>query len=352
MPKQKFNHLPVGVRLSFGWLIICSLLGIVAPWIANNPDGIWLPFGPETIDKACLTWQKPGCISESGVAHPFGTTKLGKDVCAGIIHGLRLDLWIGFGAAILSVFISLITGILSGYYYREGIRISKWQSILAGPIVLWLGWLIYIYATESSLATLVLIIVLIIGFALLGRMPIGNRTKVTWPVDATITKLIELRKSTPILIILMIVSAIVLKPSPLFNAAIIGLLSWTTGSRIVRAEVIRLSSSKYVSAAVASGASNLSIMLKHLLPMLTPTLVVIGSFGVSSAILVIATLTFLGLGLSSEYLTWGGMMAEARSNPSAWWLVVFPGLILFSLILSLNVIGSYYANRTLSQRDL
>ena len=111
-------------------------------------------------------------------------------------------------------------------------------------------------------------------------------------------------------------------------------------ARVARGVTLQVKQQSYVEAARAYGASDLRVMLVHIMPNITAPLIVIATVSVSNAILAEAVLSFLGLGVSSDTPTWGLILSESRSFVSrAWWLGVFPGLAIMLTVLSINFLG-------------
>ena len=111
-------------------------------------------------------------------------------------------------------------------------------------------------------------------------------------------------------------------------------------SRIVRSAAMQVMQQDFITAARAMGTSEARIIMKHILPAVLPLLAVHIAFTFSAAIVLESALSFLGAGLPVGTVTLGSLLADAKSNFSAWWLVVFPGAILFLLLLSLQLIAS------------
>ena len=111
-------------------------------------------------------------------------------------------------------------------------------------------------------------------------------------------------------------------------------------ARLVRAEVLSLKGRDFVRAARASGASPLSIVLRHVLPNALAPVYVSLTFGVADAILMESSLSFLGLGVQPPAASWGSLLSDGREAAAeAWWLVVFPGLAIFAVLLLVNQLG-------------
>ena len=120
---------------------------------------------------------------------------------------------------------------------------------------------------------------------------------------------------------------------------IFGLTGWTDIARMVRAEMLKIRNSDYLQVAIGQGLPVWRIIWVHALPnILQPALVTI-LFGVSGVILAESALSFLGIGVPFDTVTWGSLIASGKENFNAWWLVVFPGLAIFFTSWSLNVLA-------------
>jgi peptide/nickel transport system permease protein len=121
---------------------------------------------------------------------------------------------------------------------------------------------------------------------------------------------------------------------------VLGIAGWTPVARYLRGEFLRLGSSEMVAAARASGAGDWRIMGRHILPAAVAPVLVTAAFSVAAAILAEGTLSYLGLGVRPPTPSWGGMLQVASANLGrAWWLTVFPGCALFTVLLACNLFG-------------
>ena len=206
-----------------------------------------------------------------------GTDQYGVDVFAKMVHGTTIALLVGVVSMGLAGTIGIIVGALGGYFG---------------------GW-----------------------------------------VDMLTSRLTEIVMCVPTLVLILAVVAIVEKPTIWKTMAIIGMTGWTGIARLTRGEFLRLRQREFVTAARATGAGPVRIMLRHILPnALAPVLVPI-TFGIASAILTESALSFLGFGPPPPAASWGSLLNDARSNLSMWWLVVFPGVAIFLTVLAYNLIG-------------
>ena len=208
--------------------------------------------------------------------HLMGTTENGADLFSRMIHASRLALGIGLVATGIAIAIGVIVGGLMGYF--AGI------------------------------------------------------------VDMLGMRLVEIFEAVPTLFLLLTFVAF-FDRSIYIMMVIIGLTSWPGYARYVRAEFLRLRQQDFVQAAVASGIPLVSIFFRHILPNAFAPVLVAASFGVASAILAEATLSFLGLGLVDDP-SWGQMLNQAvRSSTFNWWMALFPGGAIFLTVFSYNLIG-------------
>ena len=208
--------------------------------------------------------------------HPFGMDEFGRDILLRIIWGIRYSLFMGMIAIIGAIIIGTVIGAVAGFYKK---------------------------------------------------------------VDNVIMRCMDVLLAIPsILLATAIVAA--LGPS-LPNVVIaIGLANMPQFARIVRASVLTIKGQEYIEAARAMGASDLRIIAKYIIPNSMAPLIVQGSVGVASAILSIASLSFVGLGVQPPTPEWGAMLSNARTYMrDAWHITVMPGAAIMLSILSLNIIG-------------
>jgi peptide/nickel transport system permease protein len=208
--------------------------------------------------------------------HWLGTDRLGRDVMAGMIHGSRISLSIGFVAVGIALVIGVILGALAGYF-------GSW-------------------------------------------------------IDIVISRLFEIMLSIPTFFLLITVAAI-FRPSIFMTMVIIGLTSWVGIARFTRSEFLRIRNLDYVTAAISIGVSNRKVMFQHILPNALAPVIVSVVLGVAGAILVESSLSFLGIGVPAQLVTWGSILNEASGATFAWWLAIFPGAAIFITVLAYYLVG-------------
>lgn len=288
--------------------------------------------------------------------HFLGTTETGKDVLSGLIHGTRISLTIGFISMGIAAVIGLFLGALAGYFGDQGLKTTrgKFWTVCIGIFIAWF----YAFETRAfimqdaikkgagSMLIQILLSIFIFStilflFSVIGKQ-IGKlpflRKKVSIPADSIVSRSIEIIHSIPVFILIISLAAIA-KPSLINLMVIIGFTSWTGIARFTRAEFLRIRNMEFIQAAKGLGFSQKKIILKHALPnSFAPALVSI-AFGIASAILAESSLSFLGIGVPPDVITWGALVNEGRANFDAWWLVIFPGLAIFITVTVYNLIG-------------
>jgi peptide/nickel transport system permease protein len=223
--------------------------------------------------------------------HPFGTDTIGRDVFARAIYGGQISLLIGVTAVMVSITVGTLFGVISGYY--GGMLDALLMRL-----------------TEAMLSIPSLLLLLVMAKYFAGKIP---------------TQIIFGRSFSGSVIVIVV---------------IIGLTSWMSLTRLIRANVLSLREMEFVSAAKALGATDTHIILRHILPNTVAPIIVATTLGVAAAILSEAYISFLGLGVQPPTATWGNMLETARRYISeAPWLWVFPGLMIVLTVMSINFVG-------------
>ena len=283
--------------------------------------------------------------------HLLGTDSYSRDVFAGLLNGSRIALWIGLFSNLLAMLIALILGSLAGYFSSSGLRANRMKFFIA--IFLEIGIVYYLWINPfvdsiffqydiflKWLSFLFINIVLLFGLSKL-KWSKGSNIRVS--IDIIIMKLIEIIQSVPGLLFLLAIASLVGTLNVLKLSLLIGFFRWPSLTRLVRGEVIKLKQETFIESAKALGLKDFQIILKHILPNVKQQLLVAFAFGVGSSILLEASLSFIGLGLPPDEVSWGLLLSQARSAPNAWWLAIFPGLFISLTIFATYVIGSRQA---------
>jgi peptide/nickel transport system permease protein len=324
-------------------------------WVVRTP----IPYSPHNIDKMNDRYASPFAkqqIDSIYWRHWLGTDQIGRDVMAGMIHGTRIAVLVGIVSMLIAMSLGLFFGISAGYFGDSSLSMS-YAQLSSGAIFGLYGLFLafgtrgFILSESLGVSTGAFIISLFISLGIfLLSLLIGNGVaiplskvpflskRVFVPVDMIITRTIDVLLSIPTLFLIISIIALVKKPNLFIIMAIIGLTAWTGIARLIRVEFLKIKSMEYVEAAKALGFSQVRTVIQHILPnAISPVLVAL-AFGIAGAILTESFLSFLGL-LPGDVVTWGSMLSEARSNASAWWLAVFPGLAIFITVTIYNLVG-------------
>jgi len=330
-------------------------------WDEHNYDfAVWppIPYSSTTIDKSNRNFVSP--FAEQRVKswrwkHILGTDELGRDVAAGMIHGTRVAISVGIIAMSIASMIGIFLGSLAGYFGDSRLQMSRirlYLNLLGIVLAVFYAFIARGYAMGEGAAesggfmkqllisigifTGILIIVNLLATVLKKVPLLGNRVNIA--TDLLIMRLIEVFNSIPGLLLILSIVALT-KPSIINVMVIIGFISWTSIARFIRAELLRIRNLEYIEAAQAMGFSEARIIFRHAIPnALTPVLITI-AFGIASAILTEAFLSFLGIGVAAEEVTWGSLLNLARTHFPAWWLAIFPGTAIFITVTIFNLIG-------------
>jgi peptide/nickel transport system permease protein len=210
-------------------------------------------------------------------SHVLGTDAVGRDILSRLFYGARVSLVIAVMVVIISGVVGVVLGAISGYFAKT--------------------------------------------------------------IDFLIQKLVEVVWAFPPLLLAIAIMAFLGQG---LENLILALVSqrWIAYCRVARGQALSLRTREFVDAARALGAKHTRIILRHIMPNLMPSAVVIGTFSMASAIISEAALSFLGLGVPPEIPTWGSMLADGRTYIStSWWLALFPGLCIFFTVLGINLLG-------------
>ena len=269
-------------------------------------------------------------------SHWLGTGKKGEDILAGLIHGTRYSLAVGGFSALLAGLLGILIGGLAGYYRNDGLQLSKLElGAWIATLISFLYHCIYLGTYGGWMMFMVIIV-----FTYVIHKKHSGAKVIRIPLDALVLRTIEIFGSIPRLLILFAVLGVILTQSSISGLVIImGFTSWLMIARITRAEFIKLGQEEFIQAAKALGLDGWRMIFNHLLRNSLPVITVAVSFTVSGAILLESSLSFLGIGVPEDIVTWGSIISSSREQFSAWWLFVFPGLMLVLTVFSINTIA-------------
>ncbi len=237
-----------------------------------------IPFSPnERAGDRKASFLPPGAAASAGRTHLLGTDRHGQDALSNLIHGSRLAVSVGLIAAGIATLIGIAVGAMMGYFG---------------------GW-----------------------------------------VDLVLSRLVEIVMGVPLLFVLVLAAG-VMPRSIEATMAVIACFTWTTAARFTRAEFMKLRNADFVLAARAAALPTRSILFRHMLPSAAAPVLVDASFTMAAAVVLEATLSYLGLG-PPERASWGALLASATSDTGEfrWWLALFPGGAVFLTALSYNILG-------------
>nr|WP_243259545.1 ABC transporter permease [Eubacterium sp. 1001713B170207_170306_E7] len=215
----------------------------------------------------------------------FGTDMMGRDVFSMIWYGGRISLFIGLAATALSTLIAVVYGSISGLS-------NEW-------------------------------------------------------IDDGMMRLTEIILSIPSILIVIFIQAIIGQTGPLTIAFVIGITSWMNISKIVRSEVRQIRNADYILAAKTMDGGFFYILRWHLLPNFVSSIMFMVVTNIGAAIGTEATLSFLGIGLPVEIISWGSMLSNADQAllSNDWWIILIPGLFLVVTLVCITDIGNYIRKR-------
>lgn len=224
----------------------------------------------------------PGATVD-GTTYWLGTDQLGRDVLNRLVHGAGVSLLVAFSAVVCSGLFGTLLGLIAG--------------VVRGPIA------------------------------------------------AIIMRIADVVLSVPFFL-LAILTVVALGPSLVNVVVCLAVVRWPRYTRVAYAQTLEAQGKEFVRSAVAIGSSPLWIVRRHILPEVIPSVIVVATLELGVMVIYEASLSFIGLGVQPPTASWGSMLSDGSEYiASAWWLATFPGLALFLLVLSVNLVGDFARDR-------
>jgi peptide/nickel transport system permease protein len=212
-------------------------------------------------------------------SHPLGTDDLGRDILSRMIDGARVALAVSLAVVVIAGIIGLVIALIAGY--------------------------------------------------------VGGR------LDAFLMRTTDATLAFPVLLFAIVVVG-VFGPSTTLVVIILAVAGWPSYARVLRSEVIRVKTMDFVTMARTMGGSSRWVVMKHILPNIVPTLLVLVSLQLGFAIIAEGSLSFLGLGVPPPAASWGGMLSDGRKHlDDGWWMATMPGIALSLTVLATNMMGDW-----------
>lgn len=268
---------------------VLPMIVLVLMIIAGVFAPVLSPMPPKEINlrgrAAPPTWQNDWYEAnpKNEVRYLLGADHVGRDVLSRMLHGARISLMVAAISLSVGVVIGSAVGLVAGYYG---------------------GW-----------------------------------------VDEFSMRVVDVWNALPFLLI-AILAAVTFGQSVSIVMILLALVAWAGGVRNVRAEVLTLKTRDYIALAKIAGASDWRIIMKHILPGVVNTIVVLATLRVGGLILAEASLSYLGAGIPTSIPTWGNMISDGREWLStAWWIAMFPGIAILLVVMSMNFLGDWLRDR-------
>ena len=244
--------------------------------VAGIAAPVLVPYDP--LEQNIIDRLQPPMFMPGGSsAHILGTDHLGRDVLARLVYGARIALAVGGLAVAVSAVLGLLIALVGGYY--GGVS------------------------------------------------------------DAVLMRLLDIQLSMPFMLLALAIVGIY-GPSLANIIIVLTITGWVVYARVVRAEVLSLRSREFIVACRSLGGSDVRIIMRHLLPNVVPSLLILAALEIGRMMLLESALSFLGLGIRPPNPSWGSMLADGRAYvASAWWLATCPGLAVSLTVLSLNIVA-------------
>jgi peptide/nickel transport system permease protein len=239
----------------------------------------WVARGDPFEQDITMRLRPPAWEEGGSPAHPLGTDQLGRDTFTRLVYGARISLMVGFAGVAISGVLGTVLGVTSGFFG---------------------GW-----------------------------------------ADRLIMRLVDIQLAFPR--ILLAVTIVAMLGASVQNLVIVlGISAWMDYARIVRAQVLSLREREFVLAARCIGLSDAGIIARHVLPNTLSPVIIVASVSVANNIILESSLSFLGLGVGANAITWGTMLADARGYIEVQsWLATLPGVAIMVVVLAVNLLGDW-----------
>jgi peptide/nickel transport system permease protein len=267
---------PPAARHRIHWALLLPAIPVAAAVLAAALAPWVAPHSPVSGNLAARL-RPPAWQPGGSVERLLGTDLLGRDLLSRLVWGARISLLIALSATVIGAFVGSTVGLVTGFYRGA--------------------------------------------------------------VDTVVTKLIDVQLAFPFVLLAIAVVAVA-GPSIPVLVVVLAIGSWVGHARIVRGLVLSLRERDYVQAAHALGAGTPRILVRHLVPEVLSTIIVLATFDVGRIIILESTLSFLGLGVQPPTPSWGSDLRDAAVYVrQAWWTAAFPGLAIMAVVLAVNLLG-------------
>ena len=369
---------------AFGALILlfCVVVAAIAPLLETTepPEGVAIaPYALAVF---------PDRFVAPNSDHIFGTDNQGRDMVTRIIYGTEVTVLVGFGSVIATAVLSTLIGLVSGYFagaqmqWRMRAPRAALNVALPGPLAgLPLWWFIALPAALVVLLVQIVLKVIDIGTLGLFSDQIEERSERLLrdvpqrggplpDIDLLIQRLVDVWNAFPAIFLILAVLAVLgsggngffglgfgpdigpqasigdewfwqVFPRTTTVILVVALVLAAGNSRIIRGAVLGTRAAQYVEAARTLGASNVRIMVAHIVPNIMATIIILASLNLGAAVLIEAAVSFLGFGIPPPFPTWGrdtGGLALTYAT-EAWWLGFFPGFCIMVAVFGFNMMG-------------
>jgi peptide/nickel transport system permease protein len=278
---QSLTPAAPGRAASLPWAVVPFLLIVGVMLLLAIAAPLVAPVDPN-VQNLLARLKAPGTVSR-GVTYFLGSDELGRDVFSRLIYGARISLLVAFSSVILSGTLGSVLGMVAAFYR---------------------GW-----------------------------------------VEIVIMRFVDIVLSVPA-ILFAIITVAVLGPGLVNVVIVLALTRWPRYARVAYGQTLSVANMPYVRLSRFMGASWLRLLGRHILPNIAGSLVVVATLEFGLMVLFEAGLSFLGLGVQPPTASWGAMLSNGRNYvATAWWIATFPGLALFLLVLSINLIGDHVRDR-------